>query len=288
MAGICLLWAINTILSKIAVSDMNVPPLFFGAVRFGVVALAAAPWLLPAPKPWWRLIVVGLTMGGGTFALAFIGLKTASPSAVAIVSQLGVPATTVLSILILGERIHWRRGLGIALSLTGVVTVMWHPEDFSASAGLLLVAAGAVLGGLGAVTMKQMTGVRPLTFQAWVGLISFMPLIFATAILEPGAPAIAMAAGWQLAAIILFSALIVSVIGHTTYYWLIQRYEANLISPLTLMMPLFTIALGVVITNDEITPRLLIGTVVALAGVLMITLRRNHVAPLAQLWRPRA
>ena len=56
-------------------------------------------------------------MGGGSFALLFVGLKTATPSAAAVVSQLGVPMVTLLSVMVLGERIRWRRGLGIALTL---------------------------------------------------------------------------------------------------------------------------------------------------------------------------
>ncbi|MEI7932152.1 MAG: DMT family transporter [Alphaproteobacteria bacterium] len=288
LAGVCLLWALNTIFSKIAVTTMGIPPLFLGAVRFGLVGLVVCPFLFPAPRPLWRLLVVGLAMGGGTFALAFIGLKTASPSAMAIVSQLGVPATTLLSVLILGETIHWRRGLGIVLSLSGVLLVMWNPQDFSISTGLLLGAAGAIIGSFGAVTMKQMDGVKPLTFQAWVGVISFVPLMALSLILEPEAPGRALAAGWPFVGIILFSALAVSVLGHTTYYMLIQRYEANLIAPLTLMMPLMTIALGVAITHDPFTLREAIGTAVALTGVLIIALRRDHVAPLVQLLRPRA
>lgn len=288
MAGVCLLWALNTIFSKIAVTDLAIPPLFLGALRFGIVGLAVSPFLFPAPKPYWRLLVVGLAMGGGTFALAFIGLQTASPSAMAIVSQLGVPMTTMLSVMILGEQIHWRRRIGIIMSLLGVVLVMWNPDDFSISTGLLLGAAGAIIGSFGAITMKQMDGVKPLTFQAWVGVISAVPLIVLSLLLEPDATSRAIAAGWPFVGIILFSALMVSVLGHTTYYHLIQRYEANLIAPLTLMMPLMTIGLGVAITHDPFTAREAVGTAIALSGVLIIALRRDHVAPLVQLWRPRA
>jgi len=119
-------------------------------------------------------------------------------------------------------------------------------------------------------------------------VISFVPLMALSLIFEPEAPGRALAAGWPFVGIILFSALAVSVLGHTTYYFLIQRYEANLIAPLTLMMPLMTIALGVAITHDPFTVREGIGTIVALTGVLIIALRRDHVAPLVQLLRPRA
>src|SRR4051812_26822587 len=152
---VCLIWASNNIVSKYAVGHLASPPMFYAAARFAVVALATFPWLFPAPRPVWRLILVALLMGGGNFALLFIGLKTATPSAAAVVGQLGVPITTVLSIFMLGERIHWRRGLGIALTLAGALVVMWSPGGFALSTGLLFVVGSAFTGSLGAVMMKQ-------------------------------------------------------------------------------------------------------------------------------------
>ncbi len=127
-------------------------------------------------RPTWRIITVAMLMGAGNFALLFIGFKTASPSAASIVIQLGVPITTVLSMFMLGEKVRWRRGLGMALTLAGAVVVMWHPTGMSMSFGLWLVAAAAFAGSLGAVMMKQMEGIKPLQFQAWVGFSSFWPL----------------------------------------------------------------------------------------------------------------
>jgi O-acetylserine/cysteine efflux transporter len=284
---VCLLWAANTVVSKIIIADYGVPPLFYGAIRFALVALCVLPFLRPAPRPLWRLIVIGLCMGGGAFAMAFIGLKTASPSAAAIVGQLGLPVTTLLSVLVLGERVHWRRGLGIVLAFLGVLLVMWRPGDMQASAGLLWCAAGAVAGSIGAVMMKQMEGVRPLRFQAWVGITSFVPLAILAACLEPEGPRIALDAGWVFVAAVIFSAVVVSVFGHTIYYMMIQRYEANLVAPLTLMTPLFTMGLGVLFTGDIIDLQMTVGSIVTLAGVLIIALRKNHVAPLLLLMRLR-
>jgi drug/metabolite transporter (DMT)-like permease len=285
---VCLVWASNNIVSKYVVSGLHVPPMFYAAVRFAVVALAVSPWLFPMPRPTWRLIAVALLMGGGNFALLFIGLKTATPSAAAVVGQLGVPMTSLLSFAVLGERIRWRRGLGIALTFLGAMTVMFDPHGFSITPGLWFVVAAAFAASLGAVMMKQMDGVKPLQFQAWVGFASLWPLVALSAWLEPGQLAAARDGGWAFAAAVLFSGLVVSVTAHTVYYALIQRYEANLISPLTLMTPLATIGLGVAITHDPFGPRMAIGTVVALAGVLIIALRRNQVAPLLLALRLRA
>lgn len=285
---ICLIWATNNIVSKYVVADLAVPPLFYAAVRFALVGLITLPWLLPMPRPRWRLLVVALLMGGGNFALLFIGLQTATASAAAVVIQLGVPITTLLSMLMLGEKVRWRRGIGISLTLSGALLVMWDPGGFVVSTGLLFVVAAAFLGSLGAVMMKQMDGVRPLQFQAWVGFASFWPLAGLSLWLEPGQVQAGMAGGWPFVIAVVFSAVIVSVAAHTAYYGLIQRYEANLISPLTLMTPLATIALGVLIMSDPFGPRMAIGTAVALAGVLIIALRPNQVAPLLLAWRNRA
>ena len=285
---VCLVWASNNIISKIVVAHWGVPPLFYASVRFCLVALATLPWLLPAPRPTWRIVAVALLMGAGNFALLFMGFKTASPSAASVIIQLGVPFTTILSMVMLGERIRWKRGAGIALTLAGAVTVMWSPHGLQLSAGLWLIAAAALTGSLGAVMMKQIQGVKPLQFQAWVGFCSIWPLALISAFTEPGAAGAALHAGWPFVAAVLFSALVVSVIGHTAYYGLIQRYEANLIAPLTLMTPLMTIGLGVLITHDHFDLRMGVGAALALLGVLVIALRKNQVMPLLLLMRNRS
>lgn len=283
----CLVWATNTIVSKIVIAHWGVPPLFYAGARFLVVMLCTLPWLLPAPRPLWRMIVVCQLIGGANFALMFLALRTASPSAASIVIQLGVPMTTVLSMIMLGEKVRWRRGIGMVLTLAGAVAVMWRPDGMAMSAGLWLVAAAALAGALGAVMMKQMEGIRPLQFQAWVGFTSALPLLGVSAVSEQGQWTAALAAGWPFVGVVLYSAIIISVISHTAYYGLIQKYEATLISPLTLLTPLFTIILGVIVTHDHFDARMAVGATLALAGVLIVALRPNHVMPLLLLMRNR-
>ena len=287
LVAVCLAWAFSNVLSKIVVTDWGVPPLAFAAVRFAVVVAATLPWLWPAPRPLWRIMLVGVLMGGGNFALLFIGLQTASPSAAAVVIQIGVPITTLLSVLLLGERIAWRRGAGIALTLAGALVVIWNPQGLALSRGLWFVAAAAAAGSLGAVLMKAMADIRPLQFQAWVGFTSLWPLIAGSWLFETGQAASMIAAGWPYVAAIAFSALIVSVIAHTAYYGLIQRHEANLLAPLTLMTPLATIVLGVMITGDRFDLRMGIGTALALMGVLIVALRSARLTPMLNFLRER-
>lgn len=277
---ICLIWASNNILSKIVVGTWHVPPLFFTSMRFLVVLIATLPWLLPPPRPVWRTMLIGLFMGGGSFGLMFIALYWVSPSEAAIVVQASVPITALLSIFMLNERIRWRRALGITLALAGVLIVVWQP-GLRISKGMIFLLASAICGSLGAVMMKQMSAVAPLRFQAWVGLTGLCVLAPISLLIEPGALAKAQAVGWPVLAGVLYAGLITSVFAHTAYYFLIGRYEANLVAPLTLLTPLMTIALGVWITGDHIDAKMIVGTAIALVGVLIIALRSKG-APIAQ------
>ena len=287
LMAMCMVWAVNNIVSKYVVSVLDVPPLFYAAARFVIVAACLIPFLRPAPRPIWRLALAAFLMGGGNFGLMFVGLKYSTPSTAAVVLQLGMPATLILSMIFLGERISWRRGLGIALTFAGVLTVMWNPHGFALSTGLMLVAGATVMSAVGVILTKQIEGMRPITFQAWVGAVSVLPMALLSAIFEPGQVQIAWTAGGPFLAAVLFSAIVVSLGAHTVYVTLLQRYEANLISALILVTPLATIALGVLILHDPVGPRLLIGSGLAVAGVLIIALRSNQVLSMLLAWRNR-
>ena len=274
----CVLWATHTIVSKVVVSGMEVPPLFYAAIRYGLVAVVALPWLLPVPRPAWRILCVGFLMGGGGFALFFLGIKTATPSSAAIVGQLSLPLTVLLSIVMLGETITVRRGVGVVLTFLGGVIVMWNPANgLSLSGGLLLILGSALAASLAAVMMKQIEDVRPLQFQAWVGAASVVPLVMMTAAFETDQYSLALAAGWPFVMAVLFSALIVSMLAHTIYYGLIRIYPANLIAPLIILSPLLTVIMGIFITQDVFDLRMTLGTIIALLGLTIITVRRNPV-----------
>jgi drug/metabolite transporter (DMT)-like permease len=279
----CLAWALNVVLSRQVIAEWGVPPIFYAALRFSAVILIVFPWLRPMPRPFWRLLAVALCMGAANFALLNIGLQTATASSVAVVSQLGVPFTTLLSVVMLGERIRWRRGLGIALAFFGAVLVIVDPDGFEVSAGLLYIIGCAFVASLGAVLIKQMEGVKPLTFQAWVALISAPPLLAWTFTFESGQIESVVAAGWPFVAAMAFSVLVVSLFAHTMFYHLIGKYEANLLSPLTLMSPLMSVAIGVAFLSEPFDLRRGLGTAIALSGVLLIALRGNKRLPEAPL-----
>ena len=268
-------WALNVVVSKWAVDDYAVPPLFYAALRSLIVVAAVAPFLRKLPADPVRVLLVGLAISGGSFGLLFMGLQTASPSAAGIVNLTGAPLTVLFAIFILKEEVRWRRMLGMALAFGGVALAVASPAGMESGVGLLYVFAGVVIGALGAVFFKKIT-IGAVEMQGWAGIASvafLLPLSFG---IESNQIAAVSAAPWEVAACVVFAGLIVSVGAHSAYFKLLQTHDANLLVPLTLMTPLLTIAFGAWLTGDPIGWRLLAGAALAIAGVAIILVRPSR------------
>lgn len=283
--GCCLVWGLNLVLTRWVVADMQVPPLFFAAVRFAGVALFLLPFLRPVPEKLFTLFLISIMIGSLNFALLFIGLSSAEASAVAVTGQLGVPISTLMSMAFLGETIGWRRGLGIMLSFAGVVMIAFDPTSFEISTGLLYVIACAFIGSYGGILMKQMPPLTAFQVQGWVGLFSFAPLFAVSFLWETDQVSSYIHAGWPVWLASLFAIVGVSIFGHGAFYTLIKKYDVSMLSPLTLMTPIWGVVFGILLLNEPMSPRLVVGAVVALAGVFMIAVRQNTRLPEAALAR---
>lgn len=281
--AICLVWGLNLVVTRWAVADMGVPPIFFAALRFLGVAVLLIPFLRPVPPNLGLLALVAVMIGSVHFALLFLGLQNAEASSVAVVGQLGVPISTLLSMIFLGETIGWRRALGILLAFAGVIIIALDPSSFTVSFGLLFIVGSAFVGSVGGIIMKQMPKMSALQLQAWVGLFSFAPLLAVSAFDETGQIESMITGGWQVWAASLFAIVGVSIFGHSAFYTLLKRYDVSLLSPLTLMTPIWGVVFGIVLLSEPLTLRLLVGGLISLSGVFVIAIRRNTKMPEASL-----
>jgi O-acetylserine/cysteine efflux transporter len=66
------------------------------------------------------------------------------------------------------------------------------------------------------------------------------------------------------------------MVAHTGWYYLISRYPVTSLSPVTLLSPLFGMLFGVTLLNDQLTPRMLVGAVITLVGVLIVVTREKR------------
>ena len=283
LSVICLVWGLNIVITRWVVFDMSVPPIFFAALRFAGIALILVYFLRPIPSNLKTLFAISMCIGAVHFAFLFVGLANAEASSAAVVGQLGVPFSTLMSMAFLGEVVGWRRGLGIMLAFAGALLIAVDPSSFTFSFGLAYVAVSAFIGSIGGILMKQMSPISALQMQAWVGLFSFAPLFALSGLVETGGWMSWIEGGWLVWAATAFAVLGVSVFGHGGFYVLIKKYDISLLSPLTLMTPIWGVVLSVVLLNEQLSLQLITGAVISLSGVFVILVRPNKKMPEAAL-----
>jgi len=270
---ICLAWAGNFLTSKLALREF--PPLLFTGLRLVLLGALLLPFLKrPGPGQWPRLLTVCLCNGVFHFGLSFWALslsKTlASP---AIVMQSYVPMAALLAWWWLGERFQWRTGAAIALSFSGVLVLGFDPAVLHSPEALLLMLVSAFFLAIGTVLMRGLKGLDMYSQQGWTALIGMLPLLAASALIEPDMrPAIAHAS-WVAWFGVAYAAIVASMIGHGLYYLLLQRHPVAQVTPYLLSAPVLATLLGIAVLHDRVGPRLWLGGAMVLGGVLAIALR---------------
>lgn len=275
-----LLWAFNIVAIKEAVTAM--PPLLSVALRYAIVLLVCASALKLVEGRMRLVLLTGVVSGALQFGLGAASYQVATNlSALAIAGQLGVPLSLILAILIDGERIAWRRTVGIVLALAGVTLLVFDPRIADERLGLFLTFGAACCWAAGNLMFRRLTGIPVLTLYGWQALVSIPLLLLASAILEPGGLAGLPQVSLGALAWVVYSAIAASLVGHAGMAWLLQRYPVTLITPFTLPTPLLAVGFATLVYGTPVTPMMWLGGALTLIGVSIIALRtaRKSVEP---------
>jgi O-acetylserine/cysteine efflux transporter len=274
---ICLVWGFTFVAGKAGVSE--IPPMLFTALRYLLLSLLLFPFLQIVPGRMPQIIFISMAMGSAHFSLFYGGMSIAdNVSSIAVAVQLSVPISTIMSIVFLNEQVGWRRWTGIAMSFGGVVIISFDPAIVSERLGLIMVVGAAFIGSAGTIVMKQIERTGVYQMQAWIAILSWPPLIALSLVFESNHIAVLQNASWMAWGGVVYTAVGASLIGHAGMYYLLQRYDVSVTSPLTLMAPIFGIMSGVIFWGDQLGLRFWIGGGLALLGVLIIGLRKREVA----------
>jgi O-acetylserine/cysteine efflux transporter len=277
LIGITFIWGLNLITSKVGVDE--IPPILFTFLRFVIVAIALVPILRIQPGQMSAVVVASLLSGALSFALNVAALRRATNvSSIAIAGQLSVPFATLLSVALLGEAVRWRRWTGIALSFIGVAIMGFDPQIGERWESLALVTGSAFVGALGLIAIKKLRGFTPLELLAWTAWVS-LPVLFLTTmrVEQPDFARLLHEVTWKGWASLAFAAIGASLVAHTGYFHLVQRYPVTSVAPLTTLSPVFSVVFGVLLLGDRLTSQIVTGGICTLVGVLIITLREKRI-----------
>ena len=128
------------------------------------------------------------------------------------------------------------------------------------------------------MAIKRLQEIRPLELQAWFALISAPLILIFSVIFESGQVAAISNAHWSAWGALAFNVLGASLLAHTGYFYLVQRYPVTSVSPLTVLSPLFGVFFGVTLLDDQLTARIIAGGLMTLTGVFIIARRETQIA----------
>jgi O-acetylserine/cysteine efflux transporter len=271
------IWGFNIVAVKLSADRF--PPVFLTFLRFLIVGMIVWPWLRIRRGEMRWLVTAATCSGGLQFALMYSGVAlSGNMSSVSIAGQLGVPFATLLSVLLLGERIHWRRWLGIGMAFVGVVLIGFSPDVFASWAGLILIVIASFVGAVGLIAIKRVHELEALELQAWLALGSLPLLLPLSLLLEDGQLESLRHAGTTGWGALLYSALLASLVAHTAYFALIRRYPVTSVAPVTVLTPLFSVLFSVLLLGDVLDWRLIVGGLLTLSGITVIIVRERKAA----------
>lgn len=278
---VCTAWGLHFAVMKFTIVDMGVPPLFYAALRISLLAFILLPFLKWHRGQMKAVLIGGLGFGAFNYAFMFPAMDMTTASAAAITIELYMPFSIILSVLILGERIGSWRILGAALAFIGVVLIgLGAPAEVAGQGfvfGIALMACAAMSEAIGAISVKSVKAVSPIQLLAWFGIVGSCVLWPLTLILEDHhLSAFAPDTRLNFGLAILYSTLLVSLIAHGSYYWLLQRLPIHTVAPSGLMTTVIGVAAGILILDETPTAILFIGAFVTLSGIAIILWRNRH------------
>lgn len=270
--AINLVWGLNIIAVKMSVN--LVPPFTAALLRQAMVLVACLPWLRVVPGRMRDLIALSMVIGGAFFAIVNLSfVVTQNIGALAIAGQLGAPFSLILAIIFLGERIGPIRIAGMALAMSGCGLLVFDPMAAKEISGLLLTVFASLLWATGSLLQRRLIGVGIPTMYAWVGLggtivLAPLALFFERPVMTGAVTIPTVAFAW-----IAFSALGSTLIGSGGMAWLLQRHPVSTVIPVTLGAPVVGVLASSLVFGNPLTPVMVLGGVIAMAGVAIVTMR---------------
>ena len=275
----CACWGGNFVMSAWALGGTSVPPFMLAATRAALVLMMVG-WFLfrPLPKHFVKLLIVAFCVGPVHLGLLYTGLQTTSASGASILSQALIPMATLLSVIWLKEHIGWRRSLAIAGALVGVVIMIYEPGALSFDPGLIYVLGAYVSMAIGTVIIRRIPEVDWRVYVAWTAVLVLILSSVMSFFVETDHAEIWRVDKGPLLTAAAYAAVAVSVVAHGQYFRLLQTYSVDRVVPLTILVTVFATVFGILILDEILYPRYIIGAALILPCVWIIA-RRGAPAP---------
>ncbi len=277
MVALAAIWGCSFLFIAVGVRELHPAYLTLGRVATGaltlVVVLVVKREALPRSKRLWgHFLVLGAVGAAVPFTLFGYG-EQRIPSLLAGIWN-GTTPLIVLPIAVLvfrTERFSAQRAVGLVIGFAGMLVVLgaWH-VDGAGLAGQLMCFGAAACYGVAIPYQKKYVASAPISGLA----LSAGLLLAATAELAVIAPIVAGGAPpvpWDLSVEVVASVVALGALGSGLAFVInlhnVRLIGASTASMVTYLIPVFAIAVGVLVLDEHLTWYQPVGALVVLTGV---------------------
>ena len=276
-----LIWGSSFAWIKIAVDE--IPPASLVAWRMGLGAAAMLGLLafirVPMPRgfgEWLPLAVLGAVNAAIPIFLISWGELFVDSGTAAVLNSLTPIFSLILAGLVLRvEPVTMLRVGGLVLGFLGAALLASRELDLRADASGLIGAAAVVLAALSYAVGASYARHRIRSTHRYVvagGTLVFaaldtavLALITDGGVILPTQPETILAVAWL--------GLMGSFVAYLCFFFLIEHLGATVASMVTYVFPIVGVTLGVAVLGERMDARLILGTALVLAGIIVVTLR---------------
>jgi drug/metabolite transporter (DMT)-like permease len=277
---ISLIWAGSFIAVKITVDGDKISGIDLGFLRF----LVATPFmvlilllkkgniLIPF-KEFPSLVILGLTGVSLLYIFQFTGIELTNASTSAVLINTNVIFIVILSIAFLKEKLSIKKGIGIILSFSGVIIVVFAQSineqieftDMFLTGSIFVIFSAfcwAVYSIVGKKLIKKYDEFTVTTYAFVLGTIFYLPIVL---------PSISQTMqntsfnGWIA---VFYLALLCSVFGYIGWYYALKKTEASKTAIYLNLIPLFAIIMSFFLGENP-TILFILGAILIIYGIYL-------------------
>lgn len=280
------IWGSSFLFIKVALEDLS--PVQIVAARIAIAAamlvalLYAGGERLPRGRGLYRSLTVMAVIGNvAPFSLIAWGEQEVSSSLASILNSTTPLFTVLLAALFIGsERLRPGRFAGVVLGFAGVGVIVGLDSAGSTSGKVAITLASVSYAGGFVYARRHLVGLDlpPLAVPATQLLISTamtLPLAVIDSVRTP--PTLSVGAVGST----LFLGVLGSGVAYMLYYQLIADVGATTSSFVTYLIPIFGVALGALLLDEELGLNVLVGALLVIAGIALAEISARRAIPAA-------
>jgi drug/metabolite transporter (DMT)-like permease len=272
---LCFLFGANAVAIKISLKGLGV--FTTAGLRFGAASVVIGLWALATGQPlqlqkkqMGRLIIISLIFFV-QLSLFYTGLSKTHASRGTLLANIQPFFVLFLAhFFVPGDRISWRKLVGIMLAFGGVTLVFLDPAAALSDlkmGDMIILTAAFVWACNGVYTKRILRDLSPFQVVLYPTLVA-TPLFFIEALVFE--EVMIRRIETQVVLAVMYQAVVATAFGFVAWNTLLRKYGAVAMHSFIFIMPMAGVLLGGLILKEPITPNVITALLLIVTGILLV------------------